>query len=57
MAILIGWAMLSASGWAMAIACLGVIVLAFAPLAEEPWLEKAYGRQYRDYKLQVRRYL
>jgi len=57
MAILIGWAMLSASGWAAIVAGLGVIVLAVAPLAEEPWLENIYGAQYHRYKTRVRRYV
>lgn len=57
MAILIGWAMLSASGWAAVVAGLGVIVLAVAPLAEEPWLENVYGAQYRRYKTRVRRFV
>jgi len=57
MAILIGWAMLSASGWATVVACLGIIVLAVAPFAEEPWLENIYGSQFREYKMRVRRYV
>lgn len=57
MAILTGWAMLSASGWAACIAAVGVMVLAVAPLAEEPWLEDTYGADYRTYKTKVRRYI
>lgn len=57
MAILLGWAVLSASGWTSVIAGIGVIVLAVAPIAEEPWLEANYGNQYRYYKERVRRYL
>ena len=56
MAILLGWAMLSASGWAVCVAALGLVVLAAAPFAEEPWLEERYGTSYRDYKSEVRRY-
>lgn len=57
MAILLGWAVLSASVWAVVIAALGIVVLGVAPLAEEPWLEEHYGQQYRDYRAKVRRYL
>lgn len=57
MVILIGWAVLCASGWAAVVAGLGIIVLAVAPLAEEPWLEKTYIGQFREYKSRVRLYL
>lgn len=57
MAILIGWAVLSASGWAAFIAAFGVLALAMAPFAEEPWLEENYGQQFRHYKNRVRRYI
>ena len=56
MAIITGWAVLSASVWAFFIAFGGVLILAIAPLAEEPWLEENYGQQYRDYKAKVRRF-
>ena len=57
MVILVGWAVLSASGWAACVAAFGIIVLAAAPFAEEPWLEDIYGADYRTYKTKVRRYL
>jgi protein-S-isoprenylcysteine O-methyltransferase Ste14 len=57
MAILLGWVVLSASGWAVLVASLGIIVLAAAPFAEEPWLEEAYGENYIAYTSQTRRYL
>lgn len=57
MAILVGWAVLSASGWAAFIAIVGVLVLAAAPFAEEPWLEDTYGTDFRTYKSKVRRYI
>lgn len=57
MAILVGWAILSASGWAAFIAAIGVLTLAMAPFAEEPWLEESYGQQFRNYKSRVRRYI
>lgn len=57
MAILIGWAILSASMWAIIFATIGVLVLVVAPLSEEPWLEENYGRAYRTYRSKVRRFL
>ena len=57
MAILVGWAVLSASGWAAFIAAVGVLTLALAPFAEEPWLEESYGQQFRNYENDVRRYI
>ena len=56
MGILLGWAILSASYWAIGIAAVGIVVLAVAPFSEEPWLEQNYGQQYRDYRNSVRRY-
>jgi protein-S-isoprenylcysteine O-methyltransferase Ste14 len=55
--ILVGWTVLSASGWAAFIAAFGVLVLAAAPFAEESWLEDIYGADYITYKGDVRRYL
>jgi protein-S-isoprenylcysteine O-methyltransferase Ste14 len=55
--ILIGWAVLAASLWALPVLTLGFGVLAIAPYAEEPWLEERYGQAYSDYRLVVRRYL
>jgi len=57
MAILVGWAVLSASGWAAFIAAVGVLTLAVAPFAEEPWLEENYGERFRVYQSCVRRYI
>ena len=57
LAILIGWAVLSASGWAACVAAFRVIVLAAAPFAKEPWLEDIYGADYRAYKTKVWRYI
>ncbi len=56
MAIILGWAVLSASIWSISVAALGIVVLGIAPLAEEPWLEENYGQQYPDYRNRVRRY-
>jgi protein-S-isoprenylcysteine O-methyltransferase Ste14 len=57
LAILVGWAVLSASGWVVFISMFGVLVLAVAPFAEEPWLEGTNGADYRTYKAKVRLYL
>lgn len=57
MAIILGWAILSASIWSFSFAVLGIVVLGIAPLAEEPWLKETYGQQYQDYRRRVRRYL
>lgn len=57
MAILVGWAVLSASGWAALVAAVGILTLAIAPFAEEPWLEENYGELFRSYKSCVRRYI
>ncbi len=56
-AILIGWAMLSASVVALPAIVSGIALLLAAPLAEERWLENQYGTAYLDYKATVRRYL
>ena len=34
-----------------------ILVFAFTPWAEETWLEEQYGQAYRDYKLEVPRFL
>ncbi len=57
MVILAGWGILAASIWALPIMILGWVVLILAPFAEEPWLEEAYGDEFRAYKSTVRRFL
>ena len=57
MAIILGWAVLSASSLAFVLAFGGILILGLAPFAEEPWLEENYGQKYRDYKARVRRFL
>lgn len=57
MFMLIGWIILSASLWALPVVLGGIIALALAPFAEEPWLENVYGARYRKYRVNVRRYL
>lgn len=55
--MLVGWALLSASGAAIPVIVSGIVVLLVAPFAEEPWLHENYGSDYSDYKSRVRRYL
>lgn len=54
--MLAGWGILSASLWALPVVAGGIVVLALAPLAEEPWLEEVYGEIYRRYRMRVRRF-
>lgn len=56
MAVLLGWAILSASAAVLIIATGGVIAFALAPFAEEPWLEEVYGEPYRRYINRVPRF-
>jgi len=56
-AILAGWAFLCASMVAIPAIVAGILILLAAPIAEEPWLGKHYGKSYLDYKSTVRRYL
>ncbi len=57
MGIFIGWAVLSASPWVLALTLVVLILAATAPFAEEPWLSDTYGEEYNLYKQKVRRYL
>ncbi|MCO6042734.1 isoprenylcysteine carboxylmethyltransferase family protein [Aeoliella sp. ICT_H6.2] len=56
-AIISGWAILSASYFAIPL-CLGAIIaFAITPLAEEPWLQEIHGDIYREYFNKVPRFL
>lgn len=57
MGILIGWAVLSASPSAMVAASGGIIALALAPFAEEPWLETRHVAGYRSWRRRTPRFL
>jgi protein-S-isoprenylcysteine O-methyltransferase Ste14 len=57
MMIVLGWMSMSASPNALLIGCASIVVLAAAPLAEEPWLVDQYGKEYQTYKSLVRRFL
>jgi len=54
--MIIGWLLLSASYVAIPLGIVGILVLATAPLAEEPWLSERYGDEYDAYAARVRRY-
>lgn len=56
-AILTGWALLSASHAALPAIVLGIAVFVAFPFAEEPWLEERYGTAYLRYRETVRRFL
>ena len=56
-AILWGWATLSASPWVALIALFGTIALATVPRAEEPWLRDVYPDTYPNYFKRTPRFL
>lgn len=56
-AIIGGWAILSASGWAIPLSLGGIVVFALTPFAEESWLEELHGDAYREYRSRVGRFL
>lgn len=51
-----GLALASRSAWALVMALLLWLVFLLMALAEEPWLEAAYGEDYRAYKARVARF-
>lgn len=56
-AIIVGWMALSAAPLAALVGFAGIVALAAAPFAEEPWLRSKYGDDYREYEKRVPRYL
>lgn len=52
----LGLALASHSGGALALACILCLTFALMALAEEPWLEAAYGAEYRAYRRRVARF-
>ncbi|MGO4909851.1 isoprenylcysteine carboxylmethyltransferase family protein [Pseudorhodobacter sp. W20_MBD10_FR17] len=56
-AILTGWAILSATVTVLPSVVAGIIVFLAFPFAEEGWLEEQYGAEYLQYKSKVRRFL
>ncbi len=55
-AILLGWFLLSASLSSLPVVAAGILALAIAPFAEEPWLRSVYGTEFDDYMTRTRRY-
>lgn len=55
-AIIGGWAVLSASALAIPLCLGGIIAFVLTPFAEETWLEELHGDEYRDYCSRVGRF-
>lgn len=55
--MIFGWLLLSASYATVPLGILGILVLAAAPFAEEPWLRERYGEDYDAYAARVRRFI
>jgi len=55
--ILLGWSVWSASLWVIPLTAGGIVVFLLTPIAEEPWLEEAYGPPYAAYRQHVPRLL
>ncbi|WP_425399244.1 methyltransferase family protein [Aeoliella sp.] len=56
-AIIAGWAILSASWWAFPLCIGGIVAFVITPFAEEPWLEELHGEEYTEYRRKVPRFL
>jgi len=56
-AMIVGWMLLTAAPLVFLVGAAAILVLLVAPLAEEPWLRKAYGLSYEQYCRQVRRFM
>lgn len=57
MAIFVGIGLLFSSFWVWPIVVVGVLPLAIAPFAEEPWLRAQYGAKFDDYCAETGRFL
>lgn len=55
-AIIAGWAILSASVWAIPLCLGGMVAFVLTPFAEESWLEELHGDAYREYCSRVHRF-
>lgn len=51
-----GWAILSASVWAIPLCLGGMLAFVLTPFAEESWLEDLHGDDYREYCRRVGRF-
>jgi protein-S-isoprenylcysteine O-methyltransferase Ste14 len=56
MAILVGFVLVTSAWFAIPVAAAGVLALAVAPFAEEPWLKQSYGEDFETYRSSTRRY-
>ena len=54
--IIVGWAILSASAWAIPLCLGGILAFVITPFAEEPWLAKLHGDPYREFRRRVPRF-
>ena len=54
---LVGWMILSASVWAIPAILAGILAFVLAPFAEESWLEKIHGDEYREYRKSTPRFV
>ena len=55
--IIAGWAILSASQWAIPLCIGGIVAFVITPLAEEPWLRDIHGKPYVDFCRRTPRFL
>lgn len=55
--MIFGWLLLSSSAAAVLLGVVGILLLLFAPFAEESWLRERFGRAFDDYCARTRRYL
>ena len=54
--MIFGWLLLSSSAAAVPLGAVGILLLLFAPFAEEPWLRERFGREFDNYRAKTRRY-
>lgn len=55
--IIAGWAILSASYWAMPLCIGGIVAFLITPLAEEPWLRDLHGEPYIEFCQRTPRFI
>lgn len=54
---LVGWGLVTFDASVSILLSLWGLMYLLAPFVEEPWLEKQYGQEYRDYRTAVPRFL
>ena len=55
--IIAGWAILSASLWAIPLCVGGMVAFLITPLAEEPWLRDLHGESYLEFCRRTPRFI